>query len=300
MEFFQSFIYILIITLSPITIFKLILKDYPISNKVGLGVTIFNILLTMLITYHANLNIYLILIETLAINIFNYKHVIDSDFNFKTITPLLKFLLVLFLFFFIPNLPYLFVNENIAIAYETLLGVVGNFLLIIMLVLIYLKDMIKYLSDFKEHFKEDIQVGLKSWYIGLTIMALANILIGLIFKDIKANNEELVQEMISVTPLLTLIATTLQAPVIEEITFRKTFKDMFHNPFFFIFFSGLAFGACHVIFTMNSNLDLLYIIPYGALGSSFAYMYKKTNNLCVPIVFHFIHNFLLTVFSIIL
>lgn len=300
MDFFQSFIYILLITLLPLIFFKLVSKDITINKNLGITIVIINIILTLSLCYYFQVNIYLAVIESLLLNILNYHNIIDNNFTIKKFIPTIKLLLVLFLFFIIPNITYIFINEVPNERLDTLLNLIGNLILIIILILIYFHDLIKYIKAFKQNFKEDMQIGLKAWYIGLTIMALSNIVISVIFKNTSANNEKLVQEMINNAPLLTLIATAIQAPIIEEITFRKTLKDIFTNPFLFIFFSGLAFGAFHIIFTMTSYIDLLFILPYGALGASFAYMYNKTNNLCVPIIFHFIHNFLLTMFSIIL
>ena len=45
--------------------------------------------------------------------------------------------------------------------------------------------------------------------------------------------------------------------------------------------------------------DFLYIIPYGALGAAFAYINVKTDNVYSSILVHFVHNSILTIFSII-
>ena len=36
--------------------------------------------------------------------------------------------------------------------------------------------------------------------------------------------------------------------------------------------------------------DILYLIPYSALGISFAYILQKTDNIFVTIGLHFMHN----------
>ena len=41
---------------------------------------------------------------------------------------------------------------------------------------------------------------------------------------------------------------------------------------------------------VNSIVDLLYLIPYSVPGCAFAYILTKTNNIFVPIGFHFLHN----------
>ena len=63
--------------------------------------------------------------------------------------------------------------------------------------------------------------------------------------------------------------------------------------------SGLIFGSMHVIGNFNSLIDLLFIIPYSIPGFMFAYIYKKTNNICVPIGMHCMHNSIMILLQII-
>ena len=58
----------------------------------------------------------------------------------------------------------------------------------------------------------------------------------------------------------------------------------------FILFSGLIFGALHVVINLENLVDLLYIIPYSIPGFIFAYIYTKSKNIMVPISLHFLHN----------
>ena len=66
----------------------------------------------------------------------------------------------------------------------------------------------------------------------------------------------------------------------------------------YILLSALIFGYLHVT-NSNSLYDFLYIIPYGALGAAFAYINVKTDNVYSSILVHFVHNSILTIFSII-
>ena len=104
--------------------------------------------------------------------------------------------------------------------------------------------------------------------------------------------------MITTLPILMLINAGIIAPIIEELTFRKAFKNVFQNKWVFILSSGLIFGGLHVITSFSTPLELLYIIPYSSLGISFAYMYYKTNTIYTSISMHIIHNTVLTLLSI--
>lgn len=180
-----------------------------------------------------------------------------------------------------------------------LLSIASDLGLSIILFLIYRKYLIEKWRDFRENCKKYLPVGLKAWGIGLILMYASNLLL-FIFSPVKtAANESAVQEIIEASPFLALIFTTLFAPFIEEIIFRKSIKDMFSQKWPFIITSGLIFGLLHVI-NATSVYDLLYIIPYASLGGAFAYALYETDNLYTTIMLHMIHNGILTIISILI
>ena len=142
-----------------------------------------------------------------------------------------------------------------------------------------------------------METGIKAWLIGLGIMMLANVLIG-ILTPAKSVNEEGVQEMIKTSKYLSIIAIGIIGPIIEELVFRKNFRDLFKNNFLFILMSGLVFGSLHVILSLSSLSDLFLIIPYSSLGIAFAYMYVKTNCIYTSMIMHIFHNTVLTAISV--
>ena len=91
-------------------------------------------------------------------------------------------------------------------------------------------------------------------------------------------------------PIYTFISAVIIAPFLEELVFRKSFRDMFSNNLLFIILSGLTFGAFHVIGSFETLFDLIYIIPYSIPGFVFAYTLSKSKNIFVPIGLHFLHN----------
>lgn len=171
--------------------------------------------------------------------------------------------------------------------------------LAIILFFIYKKDIIKYLKDLKKRFATIIDKGFLYWTIGLVVMVISNLFIIKFIPGAKASNEAGVQSIIKTLPLLSFISVGILGPIIEEFTFRKAFYDIFKNKDVFIVVSGIIFGLMHVIFSFNSAWDFFYVIPYSALGISFAFMYVKTDNLFTPMMMHIIHNSLLTLASII-
>lgn len=215
-----------------------------------------------------------------------------------------KSLLVIFLFFFtsiIQIIPVLIFNmdmENLSLEMESYLSLFSQVVLVVLLFLIYGKELKKEFQIFKKNKMEHLDTGFRYWLIGFIVMLVSNILIGLLLPKAIAGNEETVQEIIKASPWVSLISTGILAPFIEEITFRKAFRNMISNDTLFIWISGLIFGALHIVFSFNSIYDIAYLIPYCSLGISFGYMYAKTKTVFTSMAVHTIHNFVLTAFSI--
>ena len=89
------------------------------------------------------------------------------------------------------------------------------------------------------------------------------------------------------------------APILEELVFRLSFRNMFKTDIIFIIASGLFFGFMHVS-SPNSLLELIYIIPYSIPGIVFAYTLTKSKNIFVPISLHFVHNTIMMIFQFII
>lgn len=160
-----------------------------------------------------------------------------------------------------------------------------------MLIIFYRKTIAKDFKEFIHKFGEISDIAIKYWVIGLAIMATSNILIAKFTSLEMATNQESVNNIITSSPILALIITTFCAPFIEELVFRKSFKDAVPSKWPFILTSGIVFGAIHVISTLSTSLlGLLYLIPYCSLGICFGIIYYKTDNIFSTIFIHMIHN----------
>lgn len=218
------------------------------------------------------------------------------------IIGIVAFLIFYFSAYFqlIPILLFNIDLNNITGAQNVMLSTFSNCVLLIILFLIFRKDLIEEWKRFRKNFLENIDIGIKYWLVGLGIMMISNIIITFVINLGQAANEQAVQSMISSLPWLMLINAGLIAPCTEEIIFRKGFKKAFPNKWLFIILSALVFGALHVVTSMTSPIELLYIIPYGALGAAFAYMYQKTDTIFTSIAMHMFHNTALILLSILL
>ena len=130
-------------------------------------------------------------------------------------------------------------------------------------------------------------------------MITSNIIINTLTPNAIAGNEESVRSLIDIAPLFMAFELAIYAPITEELIFRKSIKDITNNKYIYILLSGLIFGGMHVIGSITSTYDILYLIPYGALGIAFASLYHKTNNLFSTITVHSIHNTLTLVLYLI-
>lgn len=178
--------------------------------------------------------------------------------------------------------------------YQIIIGIDLSFMFI--LFLLYRKTLLKDITLYIKYFIKNISTGTKYWIIGLCIMMLSNIIISYYFPGGSAN-EEAVQNIIKQVPIYMIFSTIIYAPFVEELIFRKSIRDIIDNDYLYIIISGLTFGFVHTL--AGSTLqELIYIIPYGALGSCFAIMHVKTKNIYTSMTFHMIHNAIIVFISI--
>lgn len=232
------------------------------------------------------------------IAIFHYKRINKKDLkeNKKYLPVFWSGIFIIFTYFFSINIqaiPLLFINPDIAkIPYiirviYSLLFEIAQVIFIAYLVKDKIKDDLK---DLKENHKKYFENNIKYYLLAIFIMMISNLVISFINSGNIAGNEEAVRDTFSRAPIYMYISAVFIAPLLEELVFRQGIRNIFTNDKLFIIASGLIFGGLHVIGSINSIVDLLYLIPYSVPGFAFAYMLKKTDNIFVPIGFHFLHN----------
>ena len=190
-------------------------------------------------------------------------------------------------------------KETMTLNTQVALTLVSDLFILVVLVLIYLDDLKKDFLDFKKNYNEYLDTSFKYYFIGIIVMALSNVLIKALTPSNIAGNEESVQAMIKASPYLTLICTGILAPFVEELVFRKSFRDAFNSKILFVIVSSLIFGGLHVVLSFEHTYELLYLIPYCSLAVAFGYSYVKTDNIFTTISLHAIHNTVITVISIV-
>lgn len=185
-------------------------------------------------------------------------------------------------------------NDNIISIINVIseyLGII-YLLLPIILVVVYRKELLDDFKKIKTNYKEYLDHMINYYIVGTIGMVIINALLQYGLNLGIAGNEESVRDLLVKAPLYTFISACILAPFQEEMLFRKIMKDFCKNKYVYIIVSGFIFGLLHVLGTA-SGLEYLYLLPYGFLGSIFALMYVKTNNIWCPIFIHFFHNTLL-------
>lgn len=214
----------------------------------------------------------------------------------KTINNILKFIALLLLYILFANIPIIFLsmmgidytNWPPLIKYSYMF--ICNIVTMIIIMGIYYKTL---KNDFKKFFNKNflnnLETPFKYWLIGFIVMIISNLILGIVTKGI-AGNEEAVRDLMKQAPIYMAFDICIYAPILEELIFRKSIRDITNKKWLYVLLSGLIFGFLHVIGTLSNPIDLLYLIPYSSVGLAFAYTYYKTNNIYSTITMHFLHN----------
>lgn len=197
------------------------------------------------------------------------------------------------IFYFLPSI--LGIMFSIFIKNEMLIRIVSNILTIFVIGSFYYKDLVKEFKELKNKTLSKFGTALKYYGLGFLVMVVSNFILLIIFKDI-STNENQVREMLVSSPILMMFTISVLAPVLEELTFRKSLSPIFKSKYIFALVSGALFGFGHLMTDITGGnfqiLRLLYIVPYGSLGFVFALMNRDNKSTFSSIMIHSIHNFL--------
>lgn len=214
------------------------------------------------------------------------------------------------IYFGISNLEISFLNF-LGIDYTTMSTTIKVIYLILweivticLIMFILNKVLSKNIDDMKKNHKIYFKKYFKYWLIAVAIMMISNMFITLISGNDLSSNEESIRVMFKISPVYIFFSSVIYAPIVEELIFRRSLKNIIPNKILFILVSGLVFGGLHIISGFSGPMDLLYLIPYCAPGFAFAYILADSDNVLIPISLHFMHNgilmslqFMLLIFS---
>lgn len=200
----------------------------------------------------------------------NYNKLIKGIFVF-----LLYILVPYILDMFLPSITH----SN---SFELLYRFMFMFVLLVFYTFVY-KDDLK--EDIKNFMNNKKRILLKSlMYFG--ILLFGNILISAIIKAVYPNftyvSSGIIDTLLNENALLMIFYIFIISLFTEQIVFRKVFRDIIRNKYFFIIFSGLVYGIFQIGYTFASINDVLALIPFTFVGILFSYSYYKTENILTP------------------
>ena len=176
-----------------------------------------------------------------------------------------------------------------------ILNLIINLIFMFVVAIVYFNSIISDFKDFKANIKKYFKENIKYWLFGIVLMYIINIILIYYIYGSNSANESQVQEQILNFPFYMAFSIAIYAPFVEELIYRKSIRNVFNNEMLYILISGFLFGASHI--AMDPT-QYLYILPYGIVGAMFAKTYYKTDNIFVPIMFHFIHNLIMLLISL--
>ena len=212
----------------------------------------------------------------------------------------------MFCFYFIYEIIPLYILKLFNIDSSSLSSLNKNIYLIstsiiyLVFIIFMYKDELKIdFNKLKGKFIDNIVKYIPYYIVGVLLMAISNIIISKFTNVNLSENEINVRNYIQLFPIYMTFSTVIYAPIVEEITFRKTFRNIINNKFLFIILSGVVFGVVHLSSPSSIN-DYLMIIPYILMGITLSYIYYKSDNILTTISLHSMHNLILLIFQFIL
>ncbi len=177
------------------------------------------------------------------------------------------------------------ISSYITIAYNIIIELI----MIFIICWVYNNEIKTAIKDIKENHMTYFKKYFTVYLLGVIIMMLSNIIISKYGGGL-SENESAIRSEFQTYPIYTFISAVFLAPILEESIFRMGIKSIFKNKILYILASGLIFGGLHLIGMPIDKLFPLYLLSYCSEGFAFAYMMSKTNNVLVPMGFHFMHN----------
>lgn len=233
------------------------------------------------------------LLTLLFIIFFWKKNDNELKIRFKQIGTGIGAMTIYFILPYLEGLPFGIVGidpNSLSLGIKVFYLIVYSILTICIIMLIYNKTLSTNFKDMKKNSTKYFNKYIKYWLIGLFIMMTSNLIINLIVTNNIPSNEQTIRETFNISPFYIFFSAVIYAPIVEELIFRQSIKNIFNNKWLFIIISGLLFGSMHVFGDFKNITDLLYLIPYSTPGIIFAYMLEDSDNIFVPMSFHFLHN----------
>ena len=171
-----------------------------------------------------------------------------------------------------------------------------------LLLFIYFDDFKSYFKDFKKNLKKNILTVFVYFLIFIVILVVSNILISILLPLNPDSGNSAIYDLFSNVPLGTIFACFLTIffyPIVEELVFRKSLRDVIKNPIVFIILSSLISWYFQVTL-INPKLSEFILTSQFFFNSIFAaIIFVKKNNLLYAIFPRMLYNFFICLMQII-
>lgn len=222
----------------------------------------------------------------------------------KRLNNIIKFLVVIFLFFNIGTI-FTSIFDLLKIEISTFnfkdvaySEVLMSLILFITIFIIYKNKILHDLREFNKNIKQNIIKCIKLFILLLGVKIISSVIIYFISASLGVNinvseNQSIINLLIEGAPVMMFISAVILAPFIEEIIFRLGLKKIIKDQGLFILISGLVFGFMHIFPTnINTTVALIQSISYVSVGTLLAYYYVNNRNIFFVIIIHALNNLL--------
>ena len=170
------------------------------------------------------------------------------------------------------------------------LRLIANFLLMFLIILIYSNSLKNDLKSLKNNFGKLYLKGGKIFIIGIILYTIVS---SLIVELVPNGLNESVDNLLHIydkSPFLLLLSTVIYYPIVEELVFKRTFKEFIKNKWLFILITAIINGSFEIMLSYTSVINLINIIPAIVFYGILSYIYYDTDNVVVSISYRMFYN----------
>lgn len=181
---------------------------------------------------------------------------------------------------------------------ELIIRIVCMFLLLLFFILLYKDDIIKDIKAFKNNFSKIIVKSIMYFALFIVGFGIISTLLNVLYPDFVYTNSSIIDTLLKDNFVIMIIYVFIISLFTEQIVFRKVFKDILKNKYFFIIFSGLIYGFFQIGYHVSSINDILSIIPFTYAGIILSTSYQETDNILTPCFVYLIYDLFMLVISV--
>ena len=192
-----------------------------------------------------------------------FKYSKDRSFTVNLILSIFSFIGILI----IPSLIYIGLSYFVKNALVA--NIIADVIFILILYLIYYKDLNEEFKIYNGKFKENFKYSFKIYLMGFMGMVFFNLIISMFLKNI-SSNESQVREMLYASPVFTMLTISIIAPVTEELVFRKSLQPVIKNKWIRLALYVLGF-ICSAIVVATIAVESIKFAAFPGFSMDKAY-----------------------------